>query len=96
MTDESQWCRETIDLVANGGIWVVPRSALTFRKTGEDVLTLERRGRRPMGMAGEYGKGERESWAAYQEDDFQTIKLHVEGAGINVLDLTDGLIDEAD
>lgn len=86
MTSESQWCRDTFDIVANGGIWLVPRSGLTFRKNGEDTLTLESRDGMPDAVI------DPELWKAYQEDDFQVIKLHLEGAGISVFDTTDGIV----
>ena len=90
MTDESQWVRETFDLVANGGLWLIPRSGLTFRKGlhGEDTLTLTERGAFPADGHPVHP----DIWAEYQEADFQDVKLHIEGAGINVFDETDGLI----
>ena len=93
MTDEAQWIRETFDLVKNDGIWVVPRSGLTFRKNiqGEDSLTLVQRGPAPFDNT----PYEPRLWAEYQQNDYLLIAGHASDAGIDVLDLTEGEITDA-
>jgi len=34
------WCRQTFDMIKDGGIWGIPRSGLIFKKTGPAQLTL--------------------------------------------------------
>jgi len=93
MTDEAQWIRETFDIVKNDGIWVVPRSGLTFKKNiqGEDSLTLVLRSPAPYDDT----PYEPKLWAGYQQADYEIIAGHARDAGIDVLDLTDGVITDA-
>lgn len=92
MTDEAQWIRETLDLVVNGGMWIVPRSGLTFKKniSGQDTLTLVTRGSCPIDDT----PYEPKLWAEYQDNDYHLIKGHAEDAGFDVFDLTAGVISE--
>lgn len=68
------WCREMVDSMKEGGVWGVPRSGLLFVKNGPDSLAL---------IAREPGEPE---LRAVQDDDFRSIRDHMEAVGISVGD----------
>lgn len=71
LTTYDEWCRQRHALLAEGGIWVVPRSGLEFTRRGERfVLT---------GMMPGYDPDE-------QEADLLLIQAHFASAGITVSD----------
>lgn len=76
-TDFADWSRRHFKMLADGGIWVVPRSGLTFTKrTDRLVLTKLTAGFTVLGAAA----------------DYLAIKYHFELAGIPVSDQT-GLVE---
>ena len=67
-----QWFKNQLNTLRVGGVWVVPRSGLIFKKTAENSLSLVN----PMVLTSE------------QKSDFELIRDHFVAAGISVFDLT--------
>lgn len=65
------WCRQTVALVALGGIWVVPRSGQVYTKNSETEIALTQI---------------IPSIEGDQVEEFLLIKKYMEMAGITVLD----------
>lgn len=40
--DHLKWCRKTFRMLNDGGVWVVPRSGLVFKREGEQLRLIER------------------------------------------------------
>jgi hypothetical protein len=36
------WCRSFFDMLSDGGVWGVPRSAVMFQKRGEKLVLIDR------------------------------------------------------
>jgi hypothetical protein len=66
------WCRRQMDLLAEDGLWVVPRSGLVFRKRNDTLMLIGRSDPPP-------------GWTlAEQEDDYEVIREYMDAAGIKV------------
>jgi hypothetical protein len=68
-----EWCKNLFNSLADGGTWGVPRTLLTFRKRGQQLVLVER---------GDYPS------ARDQQEDFQLIQEQFASAGIEVIDET--------
>jgi hypothetical protein len=77
------WCRQRMNMLAEGGVWGVPRSGLTYRKRG-NTLVLTRRAAMPAAL-GSAAEAEAQ-WKDHQDDDFAATKEHFEAAGYTVID----------
>jgi len=72
------WCRSVMGMLADGGIWGVPRSGLVFTKRGDKlVLTSEMPHMEGLPMTAE-------ELADYQREDYELIKERFELAGFQV------------
>ena len=71
--DYTAWCQNFFNMIAEGGIWGVPRSGLIFTKKGDTLVLTD--------MAPDM---ENPGWRDYQEDDYRTIKNEFWKAGITV------------
>jgi len=72
------WCRQHFALLAEGGVWAVPRSGLVFRREGDKLVLCEQM---------PHAEGMQlsvEELLAYQEEDFNLIRQHFRRAGIEV------------
>lgn len=69
-----QWCKNQWAIVKLGGVWIVPRSGLTFRKTIEGFNLCD------------VAKPVSKSFQQYQRDDFKCIADHFAQAGLKVTD----------
>jgi len=71
------WCKNQFALIKLGGLWVVPRSGLSFRKTlnGFNLVDVATPVSEPFGQ--------------YQKTDFQCIARHFKEAGLKVTDQQD-------
>jgi hypothetical protein len=72
------WCKAPFDLIADGGIWAVPRSGLVFTKRGDGLVlteTLPHMEGMPVSPA---------ELADYQESEFDDTRRHFGAAGIEV------------
>ncbi len=68
----ADWCRQTVALVALGGIWVVPRSGQVYTKNSETEIALT-------SIMGEIQ-------GSHDREEFDVIKKYMNMAGITVLD----------
>ena len=77
-TDYTEWSQRHFAMLAEGGMWAVPRSGLVFTRRGDSLVltsTMPHIIEMPMDEA---------ALRKYQEEDFQAIKSHFEAAGIPV------------
>lgn len=79
------WCRRTVDAIADGGVWGVPRSGLLFQKTGDDELTLTDRMPWTVEMEGTITEAQLDE---QQQSDVDATVEHMLAAGITVIDAT--------
>ena len=75
------WCRNLFDMIAEGGVWGVPRSGLVFRKQSGCLVLQDRMPYDPDMI--ELGITE-EQLQEQQDGDFEAIRTHFEAAGIPV------------
>ena len=76
MTTEEQhkeWCRVHFALMAERGVWGVPRSGLTFQKQGDKLVLVSKVS--PITP----------TFAQFQEDDYEVIRDQFNEAGIKVV-----------
>ena len=73
--DHSLWCRNTFDLMAERGIWGVPRSGLTFQRRGNMLVLVKRA----------TGHDARD-----QQGDFAACQRQFAKADIKITDETEG------
>lgn len=74
-----EWSRSLWDLIADGGVWAVPRSGLIFRKTGPARMTLiARMPHEPeMPMSAD-------ALREYQDEEYESIKFQFGRVGVEV------------
>lgn len=92
-SEHVEWSRNLFRCLEDGGVWAVPRSSLTFRKTDGAMHLVSRL---PLDQHVGDSAGELANpsptmvaeWERYQLADFQAIRRHMRAAGIQVLDLT--------
>ena len=87
-TSHADWCRQHFNLMADGGIWGVPRSGLIFTRRG-DTLVLTSVMPYFDEMAESFALGNdvppnAEELEKYQDADFDLIREQFELAGITV------------
>ena len=89
MKDEVRWSRRHFDMIALGGVWMVPRSGLMFKKI--DDHTLELLTAMPfleeMKEQAEQGKDvpkTKDDLLAFQQSDFDAIAKLFNLAGIGL------------
>lgn len=75
------WCRQHFAMMAEGGVWAVPRSGVVFRKR-EGRLVLDARMPWDPAMASLASADELHD---QQEGEYQTVRLHFAEAGIEVV-----------
>jgi len=68
-----EWCRNLFAQLADEGVWGVPRTLLTFRKHGNQLILIERGDYKPK---------------SDQQADFLLIQKQFASAGIEVIDGT--------
>lgn len=90
--DEIAWVRGHLDLMAEGGVWAVPRSGLVFSKRDGALVLI---GRMPWTddlaqalLDGLDVPAGAEAFRAYQDADLALIRGRFEAAGIPVTDST--------
>lgn len=82
-TDYVSWSRAHFNMLADRGTWAIPRSGLVFQRRGEKLVLIAR-------MPWDESMGITAArLRAYQDDDYDAIKLNFEKAGISVSDATD-------
>jgi hypothetical protein len=75
------WCASLFQSLAPGGTWGVPRSGLIFQKRDGKLVLINRMPHEI--LAPEFAMSEKEL-LKFQDEDYDVIKLHFEGAGIPV------------
>lgn len=87
MSDASDnaWSRDLINRLNVGGTWTVPRSGLTFTKTGEKDMILSSR----LPYHPELG-GTDVEWIVYQDMDFGVIRDKFADIGVTVVERLTG------
>lgn len=85
----TEWCQVHFALMADGGIWGVPRSGLTFTKRGDKLVLTERMPFAVLEEADAIALGKDvpdtpEKLRAYQDADYETIREQFHLAGIEV------------
>jgi hypothetical protein len=77
-SDHIAWCRNMFSMLAEGGMWAVPRSGLIFNRVGEElILATEMPWQADL-------SGTPQDWADFQADEFESIREHFGAAGITV------------
>lgn len=74
----ASWSKQHFQMLAENGVWAVPRSGLTFQKREGKLILIERMPFLP-GMPGTAA-----ALKEFQEDDYNAIKENFERAGIPV------------
>jgi hypothetical protein len=83
--DHIAWCKRMFAMMAEGGIWGVPRSGLIFTRRGDKLVNTQRMPFLPgMENPDMDCPHTAEALAAHQEDDFQEHVRHFGAAGITV------------
>jgi hypothetical protein len=73
-----EWSRQHFELMADGGMWGVPRSGLMFRKEGDKlVLTTLMPWQEGMPITAK-------ELQEQQDNEYEDIKRHFEAAGVTV------------
>jgi hypothetical protein len=90
--EDVAWSYKTFMMLADGGMWMVPRSGLLFQKKGNELHLVHRMPYLPE-MAEAYENGADvpptpEALLEYQQRDFECIARHFREAGIEVIDKT--------
>lgn len=79
---EVEWCKAFFALLAEGGVWGVPRSGLIFTREGTALNLTER-------MPWQEGMPmSKTALRDYQDDDFEAIMRRFDKAGIPMEDKT--------
>jgi hypothetical protein len=81
--DHIEWSRNHFRIIADGGVWGVPRSGLMFTKRGNNKLVLTARMPYVAGMP-----CSADELAEQQQGDYEGIKRYMEAAGVIVEDAT--------
>lgn len=84
-----EWCGSHFALMAQDGVWAVPRSGLLFQRHGERLALIDRMPFSEeliMTIASQTREVPTtpEDLQAYQDADFLTIRHYFEAAGISV------------
>ena len=74
----ADWCRSIFDLIAEGGVWGIPRSGLLFRKEGNTLRLLASM---PHDPAMPVTPVELD---VVQASEFEQVRSHFAAAGITV------------
>lgn len=85
--EDLAWCRSQFDLLADGGIWGVPRSGLIFQRRAGALVLMNRIPFSEMAGAAELGLDVPRTEAElvdYQDRDFDAIAGRFRAAGIEV------------
>ena len=85
MEFELAWCRQMWNMLAEGGMWAVPRSGLIFNKR-DGKLVLKMVAPFFSGMADDEGNmlEDADSLLLYQRNDYEAVKFYFGEAGIEV------------
>lgn len=75
------WCASLFKSLSERGVWAVPRSGLVFQKQGKKLVLIDRL---PADAVPPEILGSENELLKLQDDDYDVIKLHFEGAGIPV------------
>ena len=78
--DHVEWCKAMFAMLAEGGVWGVPRSAISFRKEG-GALVLDERFTMPWSPGLPITE---EELREQQDAEFEQVREHFEAAGIEV------------
>lgn len=73
-----RWCRQTFDMMAEGGVWGIPRSGLVFQRIGDKLVLKDAM---PWSAEMPITADELE---AMQLREFEETKEHFAAAGITV------------
>lgn len=73
------WTKRQIEMLIIGGIWGVPRSGLMIQRTGQNEVQLTAALPHQEGM-----DITPEQLKAFQQDDWNLIRQHIEAAGFTV------------
>jgi hypothetical protein len=89
-----EWSKKLFDSLNDDGVWVVPRSGLTFRRVDDAMHLVSRASlKEHAGMTGagrtDYSAVEEARWGSFQREDFRLIRRHFESAGVQVFDVSD-------
>ena len=88
LTAAERWSLNHFAMLAEGGVWAVPRSGLLFSKRGKELVLVAR-----MPYTAELAAASRDGrdvptnpgvLSAYQDQDYAIIARTFEGAGIPV------------
>lgn len=85
---DAVWCRQHFSLMADGGIWGVPRSGLIFTRRGDKLVLIDAmpylEEMAEAFAAGDDVPANAEALREYQDEDFELIRAKFELAGITV------------
>lgn len=73
----TDWCRSMFEILAEGGVWGIPRSATVFRKEGDALVLVDLPYDRLMPCS-------EEEYRATVDSEFETVREHFAAAGIEV------------
>jgi hypothetical protein len=90
VSEHTEWCRRHFTLMAEEGVWGVPRWGLVFQKRGDRLVLIERMPHEP-GMPMTTAQVRE-----LQDDGFAATRQEFGLAGIEVIDGTDEHIDRVD
>lgn len=73
-----EWCKNTFAMMAEGGIWGIPRSGLIFTRRGDELVLTSSMPYDPAMPITE------EQLLAQQAKEFDSVQQHFGAAGITV------------
>lgn len=77
-THHIEWSRMQFTMLADGGVWAIPRSGIVFQRRGDELHLHE-----VMPWSADMPISEAQL-KEQQDDEFEAVKTHFEAAGIPV------------
>lgn len=80
-----EWCKRLFGMLAERGVWGVPRAGLLFQRQGEELVLIDQMPWVPgMAESGDPDHQDAVNWSRYQDDEFRLAVEHFGAAGITV------------
>jgi hypothetical protein len=77
-TNHVEWCKAQFRMLADGGVWAIPRSGVVFQRRGDELHLHEV-------MPWSAGMPISAAQLKEQQDgEFEAVRIHFEAAGIQV------------
>jgi hypothetical protein len=77
-TNHVEWCKAQFQMLADGGVWAIPRSGMIFQRRGDELHLHQVM---PWSTDMPISKAQLEE---QQNDEFEAVRIHFEAAGIPV------------